>query len=105
MFTSTLAGAAIVLPPAVGSIEELVAALSRQPNVGAEGEWILGFGYDESGYPEGRKPNRHDLDRVSTTQPVLVRRCDGHSAVCNTRALEIAGITDEAAARKRLGLD
>lgn len=93
VFTATLAGAAIVLPPAVGSIEELVAALGRQPNVGAEGEWVLGFGYDESGYPEGRKPNRHDLDRVSTTQPILVRRCDGHSAVCNTRALEFAGIT------------
>ncbi len=93
VLTATLAGATMVLPPAVNSIEELTETLRRQPNTGVAGEWILGFGYDESAYPDGRKPDRHDLDRVSTTQPVLVRRCDGHSAVCNTKALEIAGIT------------
>lgn len=47
VFTATLAGAAIVLPPAVGSIEELVATLGRQRTVGIDGAWILGFGYDE----------------------------------------------------------
>ncbi len=93
VLTATLAGATMVLPPAVSSIEELVEALTRQPPRRVESEWILGFGYDEAGYPERRKPNRHDLDRVSTTQPVLVHRCDGHSAVCNTRALELAGVT------------
>jgi predicted amidohydrolase YtcJ len=30
---------------------------------------------------------------VSASQPVFVRRCDGHSAACNTRALRLAGIT------------
>ena len=93
VLTATLAGATPVLPPAVNSIEELIETLTQQPDVGGPGEWILGFGYDESAYPDGRKPDRHDLDRVSTTQPVLVHRCDGHSAVCNTRALEIAGVT------------
>lgn len=92
VFTATLAGAAMVLPPAVGSIEDLVAALGAHAEAHPDDEWILGFGYDESFYPEGRKPNRHDMDRVSSTRPVLVRRCDGHSAVCNTRALELAGI-------------
>ena len=93
VLTATLAGATMVLPPAVGSIEELVKTLAQQPDVRVEGAWILGYGYDEAGYPEGRKPDRHDLDRVSSTQPVLVRRCDGHSAVCNTKALELAGVT------------
>ncbi len=91
--TATLAGATMVLPPAVSSIEALVTAMSGHRDVGVAGAWILGFGYDESSYPEARKPNRHDLDRISTTQPVLVRRCDAHSAVCNTAALRIASIT------------
>lgn len=93
VLTATLAGATLVLPPAVGSIEELIEALAPPQGVGLEGDWILGYGYDEASYPEGRKPNRHDLDRVSSTRPVLVHRCDGHSAVCNTAALGLAGIT------------
>src|SRR4030095_11543243 len=31
--------------------------------------------------------------RVSTTQPVFVLRSDCHSGVCNTKALQMAGIT------------
>jgi predicted amidohydrolase YtcJ len=55
--------------------------------------WVLGRGYDDSKFPGRDGPTAADLDRVSTERPVLVWRCDAHSAVCNTRALEIAGIT------------
>ena len=83
-----------VLPPRVASIAHLVERLREHPALGAGGEaWITGNGYDDTAYPEGRAPNRHDLDRVSTEQPILVWRCDSHSAAANTRALELAGIT------------
>jgi predicted amidohydrolase YtcJ len=78
--------------PAVTSVDELVEALRRHPKLGVEGEWIDGWGYDEALLAERRTPTRHDLDRVSTTQPIHVLRSDAHSGVCNTRALEIAGI-------------
>lgn len=82
------------LPPRVGSLAELVAALCASPARGAgQDVWILGTGYDETKYPEGRSPTAADLDRVSTSQPVMIWRADRHSAVCNTRALEIAGVT------------
>jgi predicted amidohydrolase YtcJ len=55
--------------------------------------WITGSGYDETLFVEGRSPEARDLDRVSTEQPVMVWRADRHSSVCNTRALELAGIT------------
>lgn len=85
-----------VLPPAVTSIDQLVETLRTHPALGAGGDaWITGNGYDDTNYPEGRAPNRHDLDRVSTEQPILVWRCDSHSAAANTRALELAGITAE----------
>ena len=80
------------LPPRVGSLSELIDALRANPARGTEGAWIIGTGYDETKYPEGRSPTAADLDRVSTEQPVMIWRADRHSAVCNTRALEIAGI-------------
>ncbi|GGH46908.1 amidohydrolase [Microbacterium album] len=82
------------LPPAVTSLPQLIDALRTHEALGSDRDaWIVGNGYDETKYPEGRAPTARDLDAVSTTQPVLVWRCDRHSAVCNSRALEIAGIT------------
>ena len=91
---TSLADAVNCLPPDVTSLEQLLSRLQEHPVLGkGSDDWIDGYGYDESKYPERRHPTRHDLDRVSTTRPVFVRRCDGHSAACNTRALELAGIT------------
>lgn len=87
------ADATVCLPPRVVSLEGLVEAMRANPALGAgEGVWVVGTGYDETKYPEGRSPTAADLDRVSTEQPVMIWRADRHSAVCNTRALEIAGI-------------
>jgi len=80
--------------PRVTSIAEMIAALRTHHNHGGgPDDWIEGWGYDESKLAGHRTPTRHDLDQVSTTQPVFVFRSDFHSAVCNTRALELAGIT------------
>lgn len=79
--------------PVVTDIPSLIAALRAHPNTGAGAStWIEGWGYDESKLAEHRTPTRHDLDLVSTTQPVYVQRSDCHSGICNTRALELAGI-------------
>jgi len=92
-----LAGTAAAVecfPPAVTSPDELVAVLrAHAETVTASDAWILGRGFDDTKFPGGRMPTAVDLDRVSTERPVLVWRCDAHSAVCNTRALEVAGIT------------
>jgi predicted amidohydrolase YtcJ len=50
-------------------------------------EWILGFGYDESGWEESRYLTREDLDRVSTDRPVAAFRVDMHTASLNGVAL------------------
>ncbi len=92
-----LAGTAAAVecfPPAVRSVDELVAALQGHAEaVSGPDAWVLGRGFDDTKFPEGRMPTAADLDRIDTDRPVLVWRCDAHSAVCNTRALEIAGIT------------
>lgn len=92
-----LAGTAAAVecfPPAVTSADELVETLQRHAaTVAGPDAWVLGRGFDDTKFPEGRMPTASDLDRIDTDRPVLVWRCDAHSAVCNSRALEIAGIT------------
>ena len=56
---------------------------------------ILGFGYDDAQLKEQRHPTRHDLDEVSKDLPVYCIHQSGHLGACNTKALEIAGITAE----------
>lgn len=53
---------------------------------------ILGNGYDQNTLVEGRHPNRHDLDRVSTAIPVVAIHVSGHVLAANTKALEISGV-------------
>ncbi|TKV61594.1 amidohydrolase [Nakamurella flava] len=93
-FLAALADSTLCFPPAVTSLRGLVEHLRGNSGIGQGPDvWIEGFGYDESAYPERRGPTADDLDQVSPDQPVFVRRCDGHSAAANHRALELAGIT------------
>ncbi len=55
------------------------------------GEWIIGEGWNESLFSEGRLPNRHDLDAATTAHPVLLKRFF-NTDVVNSCALELAGI-------------
>ena len=57
------------------------------------GEWIIGRGWDHTLWPDKRFPTRADLDSVSRDHPMFFSRVDGHVAVVNSRALEIADIT------------
>ena len=57
------------------------------------GQWMTGRGWDHTLWPEKKFPTRQDLDAVATDRPMLFSRIDGHVAVANSRALEIADIT------------
>ncbi len=55
-------------------------------------DWLRGYGYDEFFLREKRHPNRHDLDAISTDQPVILRHRTGHAAVLSSEALRQTGI-------------
>ncbi|WP_395646349.1 amidohydrolase [Terricaulis sp.] len=55
---------------------------------------IVGRGWIETHWPEGRFPTRADLDAVVADRPVFLERIDGHAAVVNSAALALAGITN-----------
>ncbi|MDD7036003.1 MAG: amidohydrolase [Firmicutes bacterium] len=80
------------LPPEVNSIEDLKDRIAEEAARTEEGGWILGWGYDEGKFAEGRSPNRYDLDRGSSRHPVFIVRSCEHIRCVNSRALEIAGI-------------
>lgn len=58
-----------------------------------EGEWVVGVGWIEKKWREGRFLHKDDLDPFSPNNPVVANRAGEHSIVANSKALEIAGIT------------
>lgn len=74
-----------------GSIEEIVEA-GREilKKITVEDGWIYGRGWNENNFiDEKRSLNRFDLDKISTTRPILFIRTCGHAAAVNTKALNI----------------
>ena len=61
----------------------------------AEGEWVLGQGFNETDWPDKRMPLRQDLDKAAPRNPVVIWRCDLHLAVANSEALRRGGVTDQ----------
>jgi predicted amidohydrolase YtcJ len=56
------------------------------------GEWIQGFGYDESRWDDGGYLLREELDDVSDSRPVVAFREDMHVASVNAVALDRLGL-------------
>lgn len=78
---------------AVKSLEDFRDRIRARVATAAPGEWVLGGGWDETLWPAKVPPTRWDLDEVSRDHPVFLERVDGHIAVGNTRALQLASIT------------
>ncbi len=72
------------------SAEEAVALVTDSS---AQGEWLLGRGWDQNDWSSKEFPNRALLDAKFPTRPVLLFRVDGHAAWVNAEALGRAGIT------------
>ena len=90
-----MANEAISVDVNVRTISDVQTALARQADKTPPGEWVLAHMYDDTKFAEGRPVNRDDIDDVVASHPVMVRHRGGHTAVVNSAAFEIAGITDQ----------
>lgn len=81
--------------PGMQSITALKEAVYQLAQRLPAGSWIRGSGYDQSRLAEQRHPNRFDWDAVAPNHPVMFRRTCGHIISVNSRALELAGVTDQ----------
>jgi predicted amidohydrolase YtcJ len=79
----------------VQSLAEFRERIKARLKTAAPGEWIIGGGWDETLWPVKQVPTRVDIDDLTSDHPVLLERVDGHAAVINTRALEMAAITSD----------
>jgi len=72
-----------------GSLDEALSTLREEADTGDDDrEWVFGFGWDESDWPENRYLRRDDLDRISDDRPIAAIRVDMHLAALNSVALE-----------------
>jgi hypothetical protein len=79
----------------VESREEFARRVAAFARTRTEGQWILRGNWDETKYPGHEWPTREWIDGVTAGHPALLGRYDGHSALANTKALALAGITRE----------
>ena len=57
------------------------------------GAWILGRSWDQNDWAIKDFPDKKGLDELFPNTPVYLVRVDGHASWCNSKALEIAGVT------------
>ena len=84
-----------ISPAAVHSIEDLKTAIRHKVAVTPPGQWINGSDYTEFYLMEKRNPTRWDIDEVAPNNPVILSHRSLHACVLNSKALELAGITNE----------
>ncbi|MBS1525401.1 MAG: amidohydrolase [Bacteroidetes bacterium] len=54
--------------------------------------WIVGRGWDQNAWKVKQFPNKAKLDALFPVRPVILTRIDGHAAIANQAALNLAGI-------------
>jgi hypothetical protein len=77
----------------VRSEEEFTRRIAEKVQTLPPGRWLLGGNWDEEAWSSGRLPTRWQIDSVTPDNPVLISRYDGHSALANSRALQMADVT------------
>lgn len=76
------------------SIKEMQQQLREYSAKNPKLDWILGGRWDEEKFVEKRYPTRWDLDAAVRDIPVFLNRVCGHLSVANSRALQLAGVTE-----------
>ena len=92
-----LSGGLVLTQPSLNyrelNLKEFVAAIRKLLERSVEEEpdgWLVVELWDATAMD--RLPTKKDLDALETSRPILVISLDGHIALANSRALEIAGV-------------
>lgn len=70
--------------------EEALDSLAENAAETPRGEWVLGFSYDESTWPDGERYSlsREELDEISEDHPIAAKRVDGHAVSLNGTGMD-----------------
>jgi hypothetical protein len=75
------------------SYDEVIARVVERTKTARPGEWIRGRGWDQNDWADTRFPTHAALSRAVPNHPVYLTRVDGHAALVNAKALELAQVT------------
>ncbi len=76
-------------------IDDVKKALAGKAAQTPPGHWVRGVMYDDTKFEDERPLNRNDIDDVVRDHPVYVGHRGGHTGVVNSKAFEIAGVTND----------
>lgn len=76
-----------------GSVEGVIQAVRAHAARNPGDEWVVGYGYDDTGIADKRHLNRHDLDKACPDRPAYVKHISVHMGYVNTLGLQRLGIT------------
>ena len=82
------------------SLAALLQAVAEAAGAAPSGSWILGFGWDESGWPERELPGLESLDEVAAQNPIFLGRVCGHLAAVNSAALRAVNLSETGGVEK-----
>lgn len=74
--------------------EEVLERVAARINDAQPGAWIIGRGWDHESWPTRALPTHDPLSAISPDNPVWLSRVDGHAALANKAAMDLAGIDD-----------
>ncbi|ASK62412.1 hypothetical protein CFK37_09715 [Virgibacillus phasianinus] len=77
------------------NIADILARVKELADQTPDGEWVMGWGYDNTLLEEKRHPTRKELDAVAPNNPVLLRHISVHFGAANSKALEVADIGED----------
>ena len=76
----------------VKNIPELIASLKNKYAGIDAGEWLVGYGYDDTSITEHRHITIQELDNEFPDNPVFILHISGHMAVLNSQALKLIDV-------------
>src|SRR6266702_1179164 len=75
------------------SYDEVIARVVERARTARPGEWFRGRGWDQNDWADTHFPTHQALSRAVPNNPVYLTRVDGHAALVNAKALELAQVT------------
>ncbi|MCC9167939.1 amidohydrolase [Pontibacter harenae] len=77
------------------SFKEVVQKVTEQHEKYPDADWIIGRGWDQNDWAVKEFPTKDTLDQLFPNTPVILTRVDGHAALANQKALDLAGVTPQ----------
>jgi predicted amidohydrolase YtcJ len=74
------------------SFDEVVERVQKFAQEHPNEQWIRGRGWDQNKWPGKSYPTNEKLNQLFPDKPVYLVRVDGHAAIANQKALDLAGV-------------